>query len=224
MVSEIFPLRTRGRGISLAVLTNFGSNAIVTFAFAPLKVVNLKWSGSACPVFYFFRVIENSVFCFAGVARSWKCFPPFWGYCFAIALVCSPPCPRDQRFELGRNRVQNTQVKAVTPYQFVESSMTTRTFTNLLMHVSSQLCKLAGLLKCFFSLPSPNTVNRTSKHSQLITFAQWYPCGWYDSLQSWPDQEMQWKSNILPDDHVCTSDCCEAVELLVSHIYVRTRM
>ncbi|KAF8395156.1 hypothetical protein HHK36_019097 [Tetracentron sinense] len=28
MVSEIFPIRTRGRGISLAVLTNFGSNAI----------------------------------------------------------------------------------------------------------------------------------------------------------------------------------------------------
>lgn len=37
MVSEIFPLRTRGRGISLAVLTNFGSNAIVTFAFSPLE-------------------------------------------------------------------------------------------------------------------------------------------------------------------------------------------
>eukprot|EP00262_Sarcandra_glabra_P011265 TRINITY_DN2707_c0_g1_i3.p1 TRINITY_DN2707_c0_g1~~TRINITY_DN2707_c0_g1_i3.p1 ORF type:complete len:425 (-),score=54.85 TRINITY_DN2707_c0_g1_i3:350-1624(-) len=37
MVSEIFPLRTRGRGISLAVLTNFGSNAVVTFAFSPLK-------------------------------------------------------------------------------------------------------------------------------------------------------------------------------------------
>ncbi|XP_010256836.1 PREDICTED: D-xylose-proton symporter-like 3, chloroplastic [Nelumbo nucifera] len=37
MVSEIFPLRTRGRGLSLAVLTNFGSNAIVTFAFSPLK-------------------------------------------------------------------------------------------------------------------------------------------------------------------------------------------
>ncbi|XP_058109527.1 D-xylose-proton symporter-like 3, chloroplastic [Magnolia sinica] len=37
MVSEIFPLRTRGRGISLAVLTNFGTNAIVTFAFSPLK-------------------------------------------------------------------------------------------------------------------------------------------------------------------------------------------
>ncbi|CAA6669399.1 unnamed protein product [Spirodela intermedia] len=28
MVSEIFPIRTRGRGISLAVLTNFGSNAL----------------------------------------------------------------------------------------------------------------------------------------------------------------------------------------------------
>lgn len=37
MVSEIFPLRTRGKGISLAVLTNFGANAIVTFAFSPLK-------------------------------------------------------------------------------------------------------------------------------------------------------------------------------------------
>lgn len=37
MVSEIFPLRTRGRGISLAVLVNFGSNALVTFAFSPLK-------------------------------------------------------------------------------------------------------------------------------------------------------------------------------------------
>ncbi|KAL3627643.1 hypothetical protein CASFOL_029006 [Castilleja foliolosa] len=37
MVSEIFPIRTRGKGISLAVLTNFGSNAIVTFAFSPLK-------------------------------------------------------------------------------------------------------------------------------------------------------------------------------------------
>ncbi|KAJ9698489.1 hypothetical protein PVL29_007526 [Vitis rotundifolia] len=37
MVSEIFPLRTRGRGISLAVLTNFGSNAVVTFAFSPLE-------------------------------------------------------------------------------------------------------------------------------------------------------------------------------------------
>ncbi|BBH04745.1 Major facilitator superfamily protein [Prunus dulcis] len=37
MVSEIFPLRTRGKGISLAVLANFASNAIVTFAFSPLK-------------------------------------------------------------------------------------------------------------------------------------------------------------------------------------------
>ncbi|EYU45952.1 hypothetical protein ABFS82_04G087100 [Erythranthe guttata] len=37
MVSEIFPLRTRGKGISLSVLTNFGSNALVTFAFFPLK-------------------------------------------------------------------------------------------------------------------------------------------------------------------------------------------
>lgn len=45
MVSEVFPLRTRGKGISLAVLTNFGSNAIVTFAFSPLKVFMVE-SGS----------------------------------------------------------------------------------------------------------------------------------------------------------------------------------
>jgi Sugar (and other) transporter len=39
MVSEIFPSRTRGRGISLAVLMNFRSNALVTFAFSPLTVI-----------------------------------------------------------------------------------------------------------------------------------------------------------------------------------------
>ncbi|VVA96288.1 unnamed protein product [Arabis nemorensis] len=37
MLSEIFPLKLRGRGISLAVLVNFGTNALVTFAFSPLK-------------------------------------------------------------------------------------------------------------------------------------------------------------------------------------------
>ncbi|XP_010489652.1 PREDICTED: D-xylose-proton symporter-like 1, partial [Camelina sativa] len=37
MISEIFPLKLRGRGISLAVLINFGANALVTFAFSPLK-------------------------------------------------------------------------------------------------------------------------------------------------------------------------------------------
>jgi len=38
MISEIFPLKLRGRGLSLAVLVNFGANALVTFAFSPLKV------------------------------------------------------------------------------------------------------------------------------------------------------------------------------------------
>ncbi|XP_066365040.1 D-xylose-proton symporter-like 3, chloroplastic isoform X2 [Miscanthus floridulus] len=52
MVSEIFPLRTRGRGISLAVLTNFGSNALVTFAFSPLK----EFLGPA-NIFFLFGVI-----------------------------------------------------------------------------------------------------------------------------------------------------------------------
>ncbi|KAG7609475.1 Major facilitator superfamily domain [Arabidopsis suecica] len=37
MISEIFPLKLRGRGLSLAVLVNFGANALVTFAFSPLK-------------------------------------------------------------------------------------------------------------------------------------------------------------------------------------------
>lgn len=37
MISEIFPLRLRGRGLSIAVLVNFASNALVTFAFSPLQ-------------------------------------------------------------------------------------------------------------------------------------------------------------------------------------------
>ncbi|XP_021725807.1 D-xylose-proton symporter-like 2 [Chenopodium quinoa] len=37
LMSEIFPLRMRGRGVSLAVLVNFGANALVAFAFSPLK-------------------------------------------------------------------------------------------------------------------------------------------------------------------------------------------
>ncbi|KAJ7949862.1 D-xylose-proton symporter-like 2 [Quillaja saponaria] len=39
MISEVFPLRLRGRGLSIAVLVNFGANALVTFAFSPLKVL-----------------------------------------------------------------------------------------------------------------------------------------------------------------------------------------
>jgi len=37
MISEVFPLRLRGRGLSVAVLVNFASNALVTFAFSPLE-------------------------------------------------------------------------------------------------------------------------------------------------------------------------------------------
>lgn len=37
MVSEIFPLRTRGRALSVTTLVNFGSNAVVALAFAPLQ-------------------------------------------------------------------------------------------------------------------------------------------------------------------------------------------
>lgn len=39
MISEIFPLRLRGRGLSVAVLVNFTSNALVTFAFSPVEAL-----------------------------------------------------------------------------------------------------------------------------------------------------------------------------------------
>ncbi|GAV79993.1 Sugar_tr domain-containing protein [Cephalotus follicularis] len=52
MISEIFPLRLRGRGLSIAVLVNFGANALVTFAFSPLK----EWLGAGI-LFYVFGVI-----------------------------------------------------------------------------------------------------------------------------------------------------------------------
>ncbi|GMI88754.1 hypothetical protein like AT5G17010 [Hibiscus trionum] len=52
MISEVFPLRLRGRGLSVAVLVNFGANALVAFAFSPLKA----WLGAGI-VFYVFGVI-----------------------------------------------------------------------------------------------------------------------------------------------------------------------
>ncbi|CAO2821643.1 unnamed protein product [Amaranthus hypochondriacus] len=52
MISEILPLRVRGRGSSLAMLVNFGANALVTFAFSPLK--DLLGAGD---VFLMFGVI-----------------------------------------------------------------------------------------------------------------------------------------------------------------------
>lgn len=49
MISEIFPLRLRGRGLSVTVLMNFGSNALIAFAFSPLKA----WLGAGI-LFYVF--------------------------------------------------------------------------------------------------------------------------------------------------------------------------
>ncbi|KAG0474602.1 hypothetical protein HPP92_014288 [Vanilla planifolia] len=37
MISEIFPLKLRGRGLSIAVLVNFATNALVTLSFSPLQ-------------------------------------------------------------------------------------------------------------------------------------------------------------------------------------------
>ncbi|XP_017698186.2 D-xylose-proton symporter-like 2 isoform X1 [Phoenix dactylifera] len=39
LISEVFPLRLRGRALSIAVLVNFASNALVTFAFSPLEAL-----------------------------------------------------------------------------------------------------------------------------------------------------------------------------------------
>lgn len=41
MISEVFPLRLRGRGLSIAVLVNFTSNALVTFSFLLLQVLTI---------------------------------------------------------------------------------------------------------------------------------------------------------------------------------------
>ncbi|KMZ65696.1 putative Sugar transporter [Zostera marina] len=39
MISEIFPLRLRGRGMSISVFINFATNALVTFAFSPIETL-----------------------------------------------------------------------------------------------------------------------------------------------------------------------------------------
>ncbi|KAL6132351.1 hypothetical protein ACLB2K_070722 [Fragaria x ananassa] len=52
MISEIFPLRFRGQGLSIGVLVNFAANALVTFAFSPLKA----WLGAGL-LFYVFGAI-----------------------------------------------------------------------------------------------------------------------------------------------------------------------
>ncbi|XP_028778129.1 D-xylose-proton symporter-like 2 [Neltuma alba] len=52
MISEVFPLRLRGRGLSIAILVNFGANALIAFAFSPLKALL-----GAGMLFYIFGVI-----------------------------------------------------------------------------------------------------------------------------------------------------------------------
>ncbi|KAK2972847.1 hypothetical protein RJ640_028375 [Escallonia rubra] len=67
MISEIFPLRLRGRGLSIAVLVNFGANALVTFSFSPLEallgagVVFFIFGGIAVlSLFFIFFVIPET--------------------------------------------------------------------------------------------------------------------------------------------------------------------
>ena len=60
MISEIFPLRLRGRGLSIAVLVNFGANALVTFAFSPLKVLKSFNTSYFPKTIFFFYFLEYS--------------------------------------------------------------------------------------------------------------------------------------------------------------------
>ncbi|XP_074583339.1 D-xylose-proton symporter-like 2 [Curcuma longa] len=59
MISEVFPLRFRGRGLSIAVLVNFTSNALVTFSFSLLQ----DWVGTAS-VFAGFGVVATAALVF----------------------------------------------------------------------------------------------------------------------------------------------------------------
>ena len=68
MISEVFPLRLRGRGLSVAVLINFASNALVTFAFSPLEV----WSCPALPFYYFAKDCCSALISSARCCYVWN--------------------------------------------------------------------------------------------------------------------------------------------------------
>ena len=52
LISEIFPLEVRGKAVSIAVVTNFFWNTVMTFIFP----VELEYIGSA-PTFYLYAMI-----------------------------------------------------------------------------------------------------------------------------------------------------------------------
>ncbi|XP_068669753.1 D-xylose-proton symporter-like 2 [Aristolochia californica] len=56
LISEIFPLRLRGRGLSIAVLVNFASNALVTFAFSPLQ--SILGAGVLFAIFFVIAIVS----------------------------------------------------------------------------------------------------------------------------------------------------------------------
>lgn len=58
IIAEIFPLELRGKAISLAVVTNFFWNMVVTFFF----VVEIEWIGAAATFFIFSALTLYSIF------------------------------------------------------------------------------------------------------------------------------------------------------------------
>ena len=68
MISEVFPLRTRGTALSIAVSANFGANLLVTFTLPAIQ----KWFDHLAPgrgiAFLFATYAANCVLSLAFVA------------------------------------------------------------------------------------------------------------------------------------------------------------
>lgn len=72
MISEVFPLRLRGRGLSLAVLVNFGANALVTFAFSPLKVIKTFYLFAFLNMITIMEIIELADLFFKCIMNNFR--------------------------------------------------------------------------------------------------------------------------------------------------------
>jgi MFS family permease len=58
MISEIFPLEVRGKAVSIAVVTNFFWNTVMTFFFP----VELQYLGSAATFFIYALVLSFGIY------------------------------------------------------------------------------------------------------------------------------------------------------------------
>lgn len=101
------PSSNKGKGNQSFSSKKFGSNAIVTFAFSPLKVVNII---QVMEFFFCGHLTDSCSNMSTGAAWSWESLSSIWCNCFAISCVCISCCPWDQMLDLGRNRIQDFEV------------------------------------------------------------------------------------------------------------------